>query len=383
MSTTRSQPDPRNETRRATRRMLPGGATRRLTVLAAVVSVSASVMAVSMGSTVASAGVVPEKVGAATAPVSRVVPASEQRLVANLDHDAIARVAKPAVLPRAATTATPTARADQSDGPTLTVAPTSASRLGSTASAARVGSLAAAARVEGLLWPGGSTANPNRQVGKLYFDADPSAATDWRHCTATVINSENKSLLLTAGHCVFSPGTRQWYTNLWFYPGYENGKHLGAWPVRQVATTNNWFNRLAWADDMAIALVSRDSSGGAIANRLGGHGIAFNGNVNATRTAFGYPVTDPRFPGFTASGEDLYYCQGVDTYYPSGAYTGQMSLPCRMTGGASGGPWLSNVRSDWLGTVTSVNSNKTNTGIMFAPYMGAQEQSVFQAYRAA
>ncbi len=383
MSTTRSHPGPGKKTHCATRRTLPRGAVRRLTVLAAVVSISASLMAVGAGATVATAGVVPEQVRAATAPVGRVVPASEQRLVANLDHAAIARVAKPALLPRAATTATPTVRAEQSDGPTLTVAPTSAPRVDGAASAARVGSLAAAARVDGLLWPGGSSANPNRQVGKLYFDVDPSAARDWRHCTATVINSENKSLLLTAGHCVFSPGTRQWNTDLWFYPGYENGKNLGAWPVRQIATTNNWFNRQAWADDMAIALVSRDSAGGAIANRLGGHGIAFNGNVNVTRTAFGYPVTDPRFPGFTASGEDLYYCQGVDTYYSSGAYTGQMSLPCRMTGGASGGPWLSNVRSDWLGTVTSVNSNKTNTGIMFAPYLGAQEQAVFQAYRAA
>lgn len=379
MSTTPSRPDPRRE-RRGLR---PRGVARRVALLAAVVSISASVMAVSMGASVASAGVVPAKAHATTAPVGRVMPASEQRLVASLDHAAIARIAKPALLPRAATTATPAVRADQSDGPTLTVAPTSAPRVGSAASAARIGSRAAAARVDGLLWPGGSTANPNRQVGKLYFDADPSAAFDWRQCTATVINSENKSLLLTAGHCVFNPDKRQWYTNLWFYPGYENGKHLGAWPVRQFATTNNWFNRLAWADDMAIALVSRDSSGGAIANRLGGHGIAFNGNVNVTRTAFGYPMTDPRFPGFTASGEDLYYCQGVDTYYSSGAYTGQMSLPCRMTGGASGGPWLSNVRSDWLGTVTSVNSNKTNTGIMFAPYLGAQEQAVFQAYRAA
>ena len=214
MSTTRSHPGPGKKTHCATRRTLPRGAVRRLTVLAAVVSISASLMAVGAGATVATAGVVPEQVRAATAPVGRVVPASEQRLVANLDHAAIARVAK------------------QSDGPTLTVAPTSAPRVDGAASAARVGSLAAAARVDGLLWPGGSSANPNRQVGKLYFDVDPSAARDWRHCTATVINSENKSLLLTAGHCVFSPGTRQWNTDLWFYPGYENGKNLGAWPVR-------------------------------------------------------------------------------------------------------------------------------------------------------
>ena len=58
------------------------------------------------------------------------------------------------------------------------------------------------------------------------------------------------------------------------------------------------------------------------------------------------------------------------------------ALDVRRPGGASGGPWLSNVNSGWMGTVTTVNSYKPNAATLFAPYFGSAEQAVFQNVRA-
>ncbi len=316
---------------------------------------------------------------------TRTVPLAEQRRVERLDIARVIRRSQPLRMPVSSDRPVAARRAPvpAADGPSLKVAP-----IAPTTTSARTSLTRALTSVSGTLWPGGPTANPNRQVGKLYFDKDPGAGVNWGHCTATAINSENKSTVLTAGHCVYDFTNRRWYTNTWFYPGYQYGSTLGAWSVRRMATTSNYFTNGAYADDMAIVLVNRDSAGVPLVNRVGGHGIAFNQPVNQTRTSFGYPITDSRWPGWTSDGADLYYCQGRDTYYSTGQFAGQMWLSCRMTGGASGGPWLSSVASTWMGTATSVNSNKGGVGSawagsMFGPYMGSQESAVFQAYRAA
>jgi hypothetical protein len=321
------------------------------------------------------------------APAVRHVPLAERTFVKRLDVAKVARLSKPARLP-ANVPLSKSQRAEGPDGARYSVRGAAPRSLSPTNGFKARGRGALALSNSGALWSGANTSNPNAQIGKLYFDTDPSpSVTRWSWCTGTAINSENKSLVLTAGHCVWDAANSRWYTNTWFYPGYENGKTpYGAWPVRLQSTTGNYHSSGASADDMAIVLVNRDSAGVPLVNRVGGHGIAFNQPVNQFRTAFGYPITDSRWPGWTSSGEDMYYCQGTDSYYSSGSFAGQMLLGCRMTGGASGGPWLTSVQSNWLGYAQSVNSNKGGVGAawagyMFGPYMGSQESAVFQASR--
>jgi hypothetical protein len=317
---------------------------------------------------------------ASDVPAVRHVPTSE-RAAKHLDVAKVARIARsarPLGLPTNVSLPK-TLRQSRDNGPAMSVRGTAPDAL-SPAAQLRTG---ARRSTNGALWPGRSTSNPNAQIGKLYFDTDPTSAFRWSWCTGTAVNSGNKSLVLTAGHCVYDVGNRRWYTNSFFVPGYENGaRPLGAWTVRIQSATRNYFNTGASADDMAAVVVNRNA-GVALVNRVGGHGIAFNQPVNQLRTSFGYPITDSRWPGWTSSGEDLYYCQGVNSYFSSGAFAGQMLIGCRMTGGASGGPWLTNVRSDWLGYAQSVNSNKGGVGAawaghMFGPYMGAEEAAVYQ-----
>ncbi len=152
--------------------------------------------------------------GAGERPPARHVPAAEQRAVKHLDHAKIVREAKPLPMPVAkGLPATAKAPRYGADGPALSVpgvAPTAAAdstTSGSTTSISTTTSTSSG--VTGAWWPGGATANPNRQVGKLYFDTDPSAAYKWNHCTATAVNSENKSTVLTAGHCVWDETNRR------------------------------------------------------------------------------------------------------------------------------------------------------------------------------
>jgi hypothetical protein len=358
------------------------------------VAVTAALTVATLGGTAALLATAPSATAASAqptvvsdAPAVRHVPSAERAFVKRLDIAKVARTSKPARLPANVPLAK-NRRAEGPGGARFSVRGAAPQALSPTTRLGARETATVATSNSGALWPGTNTSNPNTQIGKLYFDTDPSpTVTRWSWCTGTAINSENKSLVLTAGHCVWDSANRRWYTNAWFYPGYENGRApYGAWPVRLQSTTGNYFNTGASADDMAIVLVTRDSAGVALVNRVGGHGIAFNQPVSQFRTSFGYPITDSRWPGWTSSGEDMYYCQGTDSYYSSGSFAGQMLLGCRMTGGASGGPWLTNVQSSWLGSAQSVNSNKGGigsawAGYMFGPYMGSQESAVFQAYR--
>ena len=238
-------------------------------------------------------------------------------------------------------------------------------------------------------WTGAYSANPNKQIGKLYF----WTGTRWSHCTATAINSENKSLVLTAGHCVFNPdpdgngyvnGNGTWYSQVQFCPGYEFGCKLGTWYARNIYTTNSWFygtgtlKSYDWSDDIAVVLVSSNPTKGLLVNAVGGQGITFNQSTGKYRYSFGYPLSDTRWPEYSYSGEDLMYCPGYDTY---DGY-GHLKLACTMTGGASGGPWIISQNTSWLGYVNSVNSHKAWGGpYMGGPYFGTAESDLFQYAR--
>jgi hypothetical protein len=230
-------------------------------------------------------------------------------------------------------------------------------------------------------WRGAYNTNPNLQIGRLFFDQQPGPGEDWSHCSGTAINSENRSLVATAGHCVFDTFTGTWSENIMFCPGYERGCKLGVWHARTAYTTNAWFAAADFNEDMAVVLV-RPNHRGYLVDVVGGQGITFNQNVGLARHAFGYPASDSRWPAYRYSGEDLIYCPGTD-YYTAGSIV----IACTMTGGSSGGPWISNFDSSGLGYLNGINSNKpgprkTGAKVMASPYLGEAEASLFQYTRA-
>ena len=162
-----------------------------------------------------------------------------------------------------------------------------------------------------------------RTSGKVFFT---SFGVNYV-CSATVVNSEGKSEVWTAGHCV-SDG-QAWNYNWVFVPNYVNGwAPYGYWYSKQLWTTSAWFNNNNdFSNDVGAAVMSRNS-GWRIADYLGGQGIAWN-YPRQYVYAFGYPQAAP-FNGQTLWAEN-------GSTFAWGADQGMVNY---MTGGSSGGAWL-------------------------------------------
>ncbi|MEU3502640.1 hypothetical protein ABZ726_18390 [Streptomyces hundungensis] len=82
----------------------------------------------------------------------------------------------------------------------------------------------------------------DKSVGRLFFTFPDGYDGS---CTATVVNSANRSTVITAAHCPRSVGAPAddgtWNQNLYFVPGYRNGtKPLGGFSIRSMATSSRW-----------------------------------------------------------------------------------------------------------------------------------------------
>ncbi|USA04191.1 peptidase [Streptomyces lydicamycinicus] len=199
------------------------------------------------------------------------------------------------------------------------------------------------------LGPTGPKAKPWRgtalkTVGRLFF-VNANGADTW--CTATAVKSANRSAVMTAAHCV-RRGSSPVNTNIAmvFVPAYGKGKTpYGAFAVRTAVTPRNWENDST--DDLSTLVVDADKSGRKLTDVVGGQDIAFNRTVGGTISAFGYSATRPQL------GEELLHCVGT-----AKKKDGVQAIPCDMSGGSSGGPWLADFNATTgKGTLVSVNSS--------------------------
>ena len=173
-----------------------------------------------------------------------------------------------------------------------------------------------------------------RTAGKVFF-TDTSDGLNYV-CSATIVNSEGKDSVWTAGHCVHGGQGRNWHANWVFVPSYSNGwAPYGYWSARQLWTTANWANSSDLASDMGVAIMNTNF-GWRIVDYLGGQGITWNQSKRIGVTAFGYPAASP------FNGETLWACGG--TTFPEWEFlwwsAETLGLSCDMTGGSSGGGWL-------------------------------------------
>ncbi|MER8087782.1 trypsin-like serine peptidase [Streptomyces sp. NPDC058316] len=198
------------------------------------------------------------------------------------------------------------------------------------------------------LGPTGPKAKPWRgttlkTVGRLFF-VNSRGADTW--CTATAVQSVNRSAVMTAAHCV-RLGSSPYNTNstMVFVPGYSKAKRPhGAFAVRSAATPRSW--ETDSTNDMATLVVDTDKSGRKLTDVVGGQPIAFNHPVGGIISAFGYSATRPQL------GEELLHCVGK-----AKKKHGVRAIPCDMTGGSSGGPWLADFNAaTGKGVLVSVNS---------------------------
>jgi hypothetical protein len=227
---------------------------------------------------------------------------------------------------------------------------------------------------------------PDRLNGKVFFSDGSKNFV----CSGTVVNSLNKDMVDTAGHCV-SNGAGRFYTNWIFVPGYSSSATgctttagcfpYGKWTARQLITKAEWHTFANLKQDLGYAVLNT-LGGKHIVNVLGGQGTQFNQSRTQTWNDFGYPQAAP-YNGFD---QQLCISGRLADDNPStrpGPLTVRIS--CNMTAGSSGGGWLINLPRTGLGFVNSHNSYKyagtslANTSVMYGPYYGSEALSLFNA----
>jgi hypothetical protein len=184
-------------------------------------------------------------------------------------------------------------------------------------------------------------------------------------CSGTVTQSSSGSLVTTAGHCV-NEGPGAYVTNFAFVPKYENGaRPYGTFTAASLLTTDQWRTSGDFDHDIGFAVMN-PLAGRTLAATVGGsYPIAFNLGYGRTFDAYGYPQASPY------DGQTLWRCSGPTTMDTRGSTDNR--LPCSMTGGSSGGGWITG------GQLNSLNSfgYRGEKDVMYGPYFGTVEQSLY------
>lgn len=215
-----------------------------------------------------------------------------------------------------------------------------------------------------------------RVSGKVFFVQDGSNYV----CSGTLVNSPNKSMVMTAGHCVHGGGPGEGYhTNWTFVPAYKNNvRPYGTWAAQTLFTLTGWANNGDFSYDIGAAvLFPRASDNAKAVNLLGGRGMQWNKTRDQHFWSLGYPSGAP------FNGQTLILCTASkatdDT--SAGAGPAAIGIGCDMTPGSSGGGWVVGI-GQGNGYVNGINSYKYTTSqplAMYTPYFGAGAQAIYNA----
>jgi hypothetical protein len=172
-------------------------------------------------------------------------------------------------------------------------------------------------------------------------------------CSGTAVRSRNRSVVVTAAHCLNSGGKGgRWFTGrMVFIPAYRYGQRpFGVFPARWIDTTRQWRASGSENYDVGAIVVGRNEAGEKLEEAVGGTGIAFNQKANQTFDVHGYPAEAP------FDGETQRICRGTRFLghdASSFVFRGPLNLAvaCQLTGGASGGGWT--IAGNKLNSVTN------------------------------
>ncbi|GCE46046.1 hypothetical protein EI42_01241 [Thermosporothrix hazakensis] len=212
---------------------------------------------------------------------------------------------------------------------------------------------------------------PYSTIGKIFF-TDSRTGEDYQ-CSGTSTQSQNGSVVDTAGHCVVEGGSAgNWYTNWIFCPQYRDGScPKGQWSQRTAYTSSDWYYNGSFGSDLADVVVN--TNGSTLNATVGAVRFAYNLSQNQQFLSLGYPAAPP------FNGQRMYSCSsGVVSQDPQ---YGGIGISCNMTGGCSGGGWLIRQGNTWA--VNGHNDYGRGDGIMYSPYYGDDAYEIFNAAQTA
>jgi V8-like Glu-specific endopeptidase len=193
-------------------------------------------------------------------------------------------------------------------------------------------------------------------------------------CSGTSVQAPNRSVVITAGHCVHELG--RWYDRDWiFVPGYHDGERpFGVFAAKWIGATAPWVGDGSENADVGAAVVGRNERQQRLGAAVGEDRIAFGLPPSQTFDVHGYPVAPP-FDGATQR-----VCAGtpflghdVESFLWRGPLN--LALTCDVTGGASGGGWT--IDGDVLNGVTDYGYGDDPT-TDFGSYFGGAARALYE-----
>jgi V8-like Glu-specific endopeptidase len=201
--------------------------------------------------------------------------------------------------------------------------------------------------------------------GKVFF-TDNSGVN--YVCSGTALVSTNQSVVWTAGHCV-NEGPGNFYKNFLFVPAYRNGDApYGKFAGPTLLTTSGWQANGQYGVDEGAAVVGKNAAGQTLDQAVAERPIVFNAVRNESYKLYGYPAAR-RF-----SGQLMEECDTAWSLDDASATPADMGVPCDMTGGSSGGGWVTS-----SGAVASVVSYyyPSLKNVLFGPHQETEAQQLY------
>ncbi|AZQ35754.1 trypsin-like serine protease [Streptomyces cyaneochromogenes] len=198
------------------------------------------------------------------------------------------------------------------------------------------------------------------RVGALFAADRRDRLRGGHFCTASVVHSAHRDLIVTAAHCLNGRPD-----DLVFVPGYRDGEApYGVWKVGRRFLSEGWKERRDEDSDVAFAVVEE----------RGGEGVedVVGGERFATDTATG--ATAVTVTAYLNSRESPVSC----TNRPRPQSRTQQRIACPgFSGGSSGSPWV-----DGDGAVVGVLGGHDGGGstadVSYSVVLGAEAAELFQ-----
>ncbi|MGW0365320.1 trypsin-like serine peptidase [Streptomyces sp. NPDC003034] len=193
--------------------------------------------------------------------------------------------------------------------------------------------------------PGG----PAAFTGALF-----TGGLDGEHfCTATVVHSPGRNLIVTAGHCLLD-GT-QTDGEAVFAPAYANGfAPYGTWKLEEVFEDDRWAEGTDDDYDLAFARLALDPNGRAIEDVTGAAVLDTSGRTGEEVTVTGYPA-DRKVPRT---------CTAVAVRQSA---TEQRFDCADFPGGTSGSAWIA-ADGKIIGILTGGDTDDVSTSTVLGDY---------------
>ncbi|WP_392673058.1 trypsin-like serine peptidase [Streptomyces sp. LN785] len=239
------------------------------------------------------------------------------------------------------------------------------------------------------------------ESGKLFFDSPEGSMV----CSATVVqdpaNPGKSNMVWTAGHCVHAGKKGGWYRNIAFVPSYNDSglslAELKNAPKEKVAPYGVWWGQWAQTSDQWIADGGPTGGQGApydfavlrVAPEKGSTGKSLEETVgSALPVDFNAPAV-PKIDSLTATGFPAAPPYDGQKMLQCKDKPGRLSLTetdptmyrigCSMTGGASGGGWVTTGQDGKPALVSNTSIGPVTAGWLAGPRLGKEAKGIYDA----